>query len=348
MNIKRCLFSFFFSMLSIFTFIPTGLCSISSSQLHKLIIIGSGPAGLTAGIYAGRAQLKPLIIEGNKPGGKLTGTTYIENWPGEKHILGYSLMMNMRNHAQAAGCNLIDEVVVNVNFKDNPFAVTTDMGNTYYSQAIIIATGSNPRRIGCPGEDDYWGSGVSSCVTCDGALYRDKKVIIVGGGDTGMEYASFLAKYTNQITIIQDLPELTASAPMQQRILSNPHIAIHYNSLVTQMHGDGQLLTKITITNQKTGKLTTLDADGVFLAIGNVPATDLFKNNITLGRGGYIKVVDQVKTSIPGVFAAGDVIDHRYRQAITSAGCGCMAALETERYLINNQKHRYIFAKNPI
>lgn len=315
--------------------------------IYKLIIIGSGPAGLTAGIYAGRAQINPLIIEGPKPGGQLTGTTYIENWPGEQHILGYALMMNMRSHTEAAGCTLIDETVVRVDFENRPFTIVTDTNQTYHAEAVIIATGSNPRRIGCPGEGKYWGYGVSSCVTCDGALYRDKKVVVVGGGDTGMEYTSFLAKYTDQITIIQDLPELTASAPMQQRILSNPHISIHYNSLVTEMRGNGQFLTEIVITNQITGEQTVIETDGLFLAIGHIPATELFKDYLKISRGGYLQVTDHVKTSIEGIYAAGDVIDPRYRQAITSAGCGCMAALETERHLIEQQKHRYIFAKNP-
>jgi len=321
--------------------------NIFNEYVHKLIIIGSGPAGLTAGIYAGRAQLKPLIFEGSKPGGQLTGTTYIENWPGEQHILGSTLMMNMRNQAEQSGGIPISETVVRVDFSCRPFMVLTNFGNVYHAESIIIATGSLPRRIGCPGEETYWGYGVSSCVTCDGALYRDKKVVVMGGGDTGMEYASFLAKYTDQITIIQDLPELTASAPMQQRILCNPHIRIYYNSLVTEMRGDGEFLTEITITNQKTNEQTVIETDGLFLAIGNIPASRLFKEYLELDRCGYICVEEQVKTSIEGIFVAGDVIDPRYRQAITSAGCGCMAALETERYLIEQQKHRYVFAKNP-
>jgi len=316
-------------------------------NVYKLIIIGSGPAGFTAGIYAGRAQLKPLIFEGDKPGGQLTSTTYIENWPGEPHILGFALMRSIAEHAQLSGCTLISETVIHVDFKHRPFTIWTDTENTYQAESIIIATGSTPRSIGCPGEDQYWGRGVSSCVTCDGALYRDKKVIVVGGGDTGMEYASFLAKYTKEITIIQDLPELTASAPMQQRVLSNPHTKIIYNSLITEMRGDDEHLTAIVITNQKTNEQTVIETDGIFLAIGHIPTTELFKGYLKLDRYGYINVENQIQTSIEGLFAAGDVVDPRYRQAITSAGSGCMAALAAERYLIEAKKHRYIFAKNP-
>jgi len=333
-------------ILQILLFCST-IFQLNAEVIHKLIIIGSGPAGLTAGIYAGRAQLHPLIFEGDKPGGQLTSTTYIENWPGEPHILGAALMRSIAEHAERSGCILSPETVVRVDFEHRPFTIWTDAENTYQAESIIIATGSNPRNISCPGEDQYWGRGVSSCVTCDGALYRDRKVVVVGGGDTGMEYTSFLAKYTPEITIIQDLPELTASAPMQQRVLSNHHIKIIYNSLVTEMRGDDEQLTAIVITNQKTKEQTVIETDGIFLAIGHIPATKLFKDYLELDRYGYIIVENHTQTSIEGVFAAGDVVDPRYRQAITSAGSGCMAALATERYLIEARKHRYIFAKNP-
>jgi len=338
----RTILTLFFSFIH-----PVFAQHLPDEQVHKLIIIGSGPAGLTAGIYGGRGQLHPLIFEGDKPGGQLTGTTYIENWPGEQHILGSALMMNCREHAKQAGCILVSETVIQVDFKNRPFTIFTDDNKAYQAESIIIATGSKPRRIGCPGEERYWGRGVSSCVTCDGSLYREKKVVVIGGGDTGMEYASFLAKYTDKITIVQDLPELTASAPMQQRILSNPHIKIIYNTVVTEMRGDGEFLTEIVVTNQKTYEKTIIETDGIFFAIGNVPATTIFKEQLALDRFGYIIVEKQVKSSVEGIFAAGDVVDPFYRQAITSAGSGCMAALAAERYLIAQQKHRYVFAKNP-
>jgi len=326
-------------------FVSSTLFSINDVQ--KLIIIGSGPAGLTAGIYAGRAQLAPLIFEGQEPGGKLIGTSYIENWPGEKHILGYSLMETIREHAKLSGCTLSPSTVVRVDLSSQPFTVWTDFDEVYQTESLIIATGSHPRKIGCTGEDTYWGSGVSSCVTCDGAFYKDKKVIVVGGGDSGMEYASALSKYTKDITIIQDLPMLTASAPMQQRILSKPYVKIIYNSLVAAMHGDGQKLTEIEIINQETNQKTVLETDGIFLAIGHIPATQIFKEQLETDRFGHLLINNKGQTSVKGIFAAGDAIDGHYRQAIYAAGTGCRAAMEVESYLISTQKHRYKFAKNP-
>jgi len=326
-------------------FLTSTLFSIEN--VHKLIIIGSGPAGLTAGIYAGRAQLTPLIFEGQEPGGKLIGTSYIENWPSEKHILGSALMETIREHAELSGCTLSPSTVVRVDLSSQPFTVWTDFDEVYQTESLIIATGSHPRKIGCPGEDTYWGAGVSSCVTCDGAFFKDKKVVVVGGGDSGMEYASALSKYTKNITIVQDLPMLTASAPMQQRILSKPYITVIYNSLISEMRGDGQKLTTIEIFNQKTKEKTILETDGIFLAIGHIPATQIFREQLKMDRFGHLLINDKGQTSVKGIFAAGDAIDGRYRQAIYAAGSGCKVAMEVENYLISTQKHRYKFAKNP-
>lgn len=300
---------------------------------HPLIIIGSGPAGLTAGIYASRAQLAPLIFEGSAPGGQLMGTTAVENWPSEKSIMGPQLMKNMRENAQSLGAKLIRETIESVDFSQQPFTLKTKK-NTYQAHAIIIATGANPKRLGCPGEAEYWAKGVSTCAVCDGAFYKDKKVLIVGGGDTAMEDASFMTNFTKDITIVHILDKFTASAAMQQRIINNPTIKVIYQSTITAIEGDESHVTQVTITNQMTGNVEKIAFDAVFIAIGITPNTALFKGQLELDKGGYIKQKpDSTETSVSGIFAAGDVADYRYRQAITSAGEGCKAALEAERYL---------------
>lgn len=304
-----------------------------TTNIHKLIIIGSGPAGLTAGIYSSRAALSPLILEGKTPGGQLMGTSYIENWPGNKSILGPTLMMNMRDHAKHFGATLLSESVVKVDFSAHPFTLWTDRGKELKAHSVILATGAIPNRLGCPGEAEYWGKGVTTCAVCDGAFYPDKKIVIIGGGDTAMEDASFMTKFTDKITVVHLLDSFTASAAMQERVLNNPKINIIYNSTVTEFKGNGQHVTHAVITNQKTGEIQTLEADGAFLAIGLSPSTQVFKDQIKLNKWGYIEVTNHTHTSVPGVFAAGDVQDPRYKQAITSAGAGCMAALDAEKYL---------------
>ncbi len=301
---------------------------------HKLIIIGSGPAGLTAAIYAARANLNPLILNGNMPGGQLMNTTYVENWPGEKRILGPDLMKQIEEHAQSFGTQTRDGVVTQVDFKQTPFTINTDQKEQFTADSIIIATGSSPKTLNCPGEKEYWGKGVTTCAVCDGAFYKDKKVIIVGGGDSAMENASFMLNFTHDITIIHILDKLTASAAMQQRILNNPHIKIIYNSTVSEIKGNNDHVTQVTITNKKTNENQSLAVDAVFITIGLTPNTQVFKGQLDLTDYGYIKLEDhQTKTSVPGIFVAGDAADARYRQAITSAGSGCMAALDAERYL---------------
>jgi len=307
----------------------------SNSSIHKLIIIGSGPAGLTAAIYAARANLKPIIIEGDSPGGQLMGTSYVENWPGEKSILGPKLMMNMKEHAKQFNTQFISENIVQVDFSQRPFTLITDSKTELKAHSVIIATGAVPNRLGCPGEDMYWGSGVTTCAVCDGAFYPDKQVMVVGGGDTAMEDASFLKKFTKKITIVQILDKLTASHAMQQRVINDPDITILYNSTLDEIQGNGKHVTSATILDKTTNKITTVPVDGIFIAIGLKPNTTPFKDHLVLNPGGYIKVTDNTKTSVEGVFAAGDVFDYRYRQAVTSAGSGCMAALDAERYLAN-------------
>ena len=299
---------------------------------ENIIIIGSGPAGLTAAIYAARAGLKPLIIDGTNPGGQLMYTSAVENWPGETTILGPKLMGNMRQHAAHFGARFLEETISEVKFDPKNHTLTTHKQQTLTTSAIIIATGATPRRLGCPGEDDYWGKGVTTCAVCDGAFYKDRPVIIVGGGDTAMEDASFMTNFTEKITIVHILDQLTASKAMQERVIDNPNITIIYNSTVSKISGDGNHVTEVEITD-KTGKKSNLATDAVFVAVGLTPNTEMFKGQLELQKSGHIAATDFTKTSIEGVFVAGDVSDPRYRQAITSAGSGCMAALDAEKYL---------------
>jgi thioredoxin reductase (NADPH) len=306
---------------------------MAQTKHNSIIIIGSGPAGLTAGIYTARARLNPLVIQGKKPGGQLMGTSYVNNWPGKINILGPDLMMNIQNHAIQAGCELLPESVIKTDLSKTPFTVWTHRGKELTADALIIATGSVPKSLNCPGEAEYWGKGVSTCAVCDAALYPDKNVIIVGGGDTALEYVSALSKYTSKITIVHILDHLTASASLQHRLKEYPHINIIYNTTVSEIHGANGQINSVTVMNQLTQEKTQLLTDGVFLAIGLNPNTSMVKDQLELDSYGYIKVTDHTRTSKPGVFAAGDVVDPRYRQAITSAGSGCMAALDAERYL---------------
>lgn len=305
---------------------------MSTNDTHNVIIIGSGPAGLTAATYAGRAFLKPIIIEGPNPGGQLMGTTAVENWPGEKSIMGPQLMMNMKNHAQHFGAQFISGSVSSVDFKQHPFTITTGK-ETLKTNSVIIAAGASPNKLKCPGEEEYWGKGVTTCAVCDGAFYPEKEVVIVGGGDTAMEDASFMTKYTDKITIVHILDKLTASPSMQKRVLDNPKIKIIYSSTITNIAGDGSHVTQVEITNQETKEKQTLKTDVVFLAIGQKPNTQLFEGQLKMDKMGYLELKDKTKSSVEGVFIAGDIADYHYKQAIVSAGSGCMAALDAQRYL---------------
>lgn len=304
-----------------------------SQQVHKLIIIGAAPAGLTAAVYAARARLAPLVISGPKPGGQLMGTTAIENWPGNISILGPELMLNMRQHAAHFGTQFLDETITKVDFSQRPFTLWTNHNTILKADSVIIATGANSRTLNCPGEQEYWGKGVTTCAICDGAFYVNVPVVIIGGGDTSMESALFMLKFTDQITIVQNLAQLTASKIMQERVLSNSKIKIIYNSLVTKIMGNQTHVTSLEIQDQNTQKTQTLETKVIFTAIGFTPNTKIFTNQLKLDQWGYISTTAEIKSSIPGIFAAGDVVDFKYRQAITAAGSGCMAALEAERYL---------------
>jgi len=306
---------------------------------HAVVIIGAGPAGLTAGIYTARAGLSPLLIAGDNPGGQLMKTTFIENWPGEKSVIGPKLMINIMEHAKSLGCAIKEESVASVDFSANPFTITTNKNTIITAQSVIIATGASPNRLGCPGETEFWGHGITTCAVCDGAFYKDKHVIVIGGGDTAMEDASFLKKFTNKITIIQNKPTLSASKAMQDRILNDPAIKIIYNSSVSMFKGSDNHLTHAVIKNRETGSEQELPVDGAFLAIGMRPNSALFKDFIECDAWGYIVRHDNTKTSREGIFVAGDVADYTYRQAIVAAADGCKAALDAERYLHATQFH---------
>jgi len=302
-------------------------------QRERLVIIGSGPAGLTAAIYAARANLKPLVIEGGRPGGQLVGTTFVENWPGEKRILGPELMQKMQAHAAAFDTRFIAGRVTALDATRTPFVITLDTGTILHADAIILAMGAEPKRLNCPGEETYWGKGVSTCAVCDGFFYKDKRVVIVGGGDTAMEDASFVRTFTTKITVVHILDKLTASHAMQERVIHDAAINIIYEHTVTAIEGTADGVTHVIIKHQKTGATQKIETDGLFIAIGFKPNTSFISAPLTLDKWGYVAVSECTKTSVPGIFAAGDVQDFRYRQAITAAGSGCMAALDAERYL---------------
>jgi thioredoxin reductase (NADPH) len=304
-----------------------------SHKIHPLVIIGAGPAGLTAAIYAARANFSPIVIEGPKPGGQLMGTTVIENWPGSLHLTGPELMMNMQEHVKKFETTTISGAVTSMDLSKRPFTVTVDDKQTLLTHSIILATGATPNRLNCPGEEEYWGKGVSTCAVCDGAFYHNQNIIVVGGGDSSMENSSFLSRNGNKVTIVHIGDKLTASHAMQQRVLGKAGFEIIYNSTVTEIKGENGKVVGATITNQKTKEQKIIPTNAIFLAIGLKPNTDIVGTQLEKTPFGHIKVHDLVKTSVEGVFAAGDVQDPKYRQAIVSAGFGCIAALEAERYL---------------
>lgn len=319
-------------------------------NIENIIIIGSGPAGLTAAIYAARAGLNPLLFEGKNPGGQLVKTTFIENWPGYERILGVDLIENMRNQALQLGTRIFSNFVIDVDFSKKPFLLKTDDGNIFKTKSVIIATGSTPKMLNIPGEGIYFGKNISTCAVCDGALYKNKKVLIIGGGDSAMEYALFLKKFTNNISIIHRGSRLSASSAMKEKVINDPDIKIFYDREVIQFVGDEKKLTRVLIKNKhRDGVLEVAEfVDGVFLAIGSKPNTEIFRGKLNLDSYGYIKTHDHVKTSIPGIFAAGEVQDFKFRQAITSAADGTKAALEAEKYLIHLNSSRNLTEKNDL
>jgi len=297
-----------------------------------VIIIGAGPSGYTAGIYCSRAGYDTLILSGILPGGQLVNTTEVENYPGfENGIMGPDLMIDMRKQSQRMGTVIIDDEAVDVDFRRSPFKVLT-ASEEYEGRAVIIATGANPRKMGLTGEQTFAGKGVSYCATCDGPFFRNQEIVVVGGGDSAIEEATFLTKFATTVHIIHRRNELRASKVMQERALNNEKIRIHWDSVVTDIKGD-QKMQQVILKNLKTQEETTIDAGGLFVAIGHEPNTKLFKGQIDLDDEGYVILKDKTHTNIEGVFAAGDVHDRNYRQAITAAGYGCMAAIDVDKYL---------------
>ncbi len=301
-------------------------------MMERVVIVGSGPAGLTAAVYAARADLSPLMIEGAQAGGQLMLTTDVENYPGfPDGILGPELMDRFRKQAERFGTRMITADATRVDFSTHPFRVWVD-ADEYEAQSVIISTGASARWLGVPGEDRLRGYGVSSCATCDGFFFRDRELVVVGGGDSAMEEATFLTKFASKVTIVHRRDEFRASKIMAARALSNPKIAVVWDSVVTEIHGDDGV-SGVTLRNVHSGEETEFATDGVFVAIGHDPNTELFRGQLELDPGGYIVVDGFTRTSVPGVFAAGDVVDHVYRQAITAAGNGCQAAIDAERWL---------------
>lgn len=300
---------------------------------EKVLIIGSGPAGLTAAIYAARADLDPFMIEGMERGGQLMITTDVENYPGfPDGVMGPDLMEQMRKQAERFGTRIVSSDVTEVDFSRRPFTVSVDQ-DTYSAQSIIISTGASARWLGVEGEERLRGFGVSACATCDGFFFRDKGLLVVGGGDTAMEEALFLTKFASKVTVVHRRDEFRASPIMVDRVLEHPKIDVLWDSVVTEIVGD-TLVTGAKIRNVKTDEVTDFEADGVFVAIGHSPNTKVFQGEIDLDEEGYILTdPGATETSVEGVFAAGDVTDKVYRQAITAAGLGCQAALDAQRWL---------------
>jgi thioredoxin reductase (NADPH) len=302
----------------------------------KVLIIGSGPAGYTAAVYASRAMLSPILVQGIQPGGQLTITTEVENWPGDTEVQGPDLMVRMEAHARAMGADIVSDHIQSLDLSRRPFTAEGDSGTTYTADAVILATGAQAKWLGLPSEEKFKGFGVSACATCDGFFYRGREVVVIGGGNTAVEEALFLTNFASKVTVIHRRDSFRAEKIMQDRLFRNPKITVMWNNTVEEILGTEAPLgvTGVRARNVRTGEETVVPCDGFFVAIGHAPASELVKDTLELHNGGYVKVEPgSTRTSIPGVFAAGDLTDHIYRQAVTSAGMGCMAALDAERFL---------------
>lgn len=309
---------------------------MSTTRHTKVLIIGSGPAGYTAGVYASRAMLEPLLVQGMEPGGQLTTTTEVENWPGDTEVQGPDLMVRMESHARAMGCEIVGDLITSIDFDTRPFVAQSDSGTVYTADAIILATGARAKWLGLPSEEAFKGFGVSACATCDGFFYRGQEIVVVGGGNTAVEEALFLTNFASKVTLIHRRDELRAEKILQDRLFKNPKIETLWFHQLDEVYGADMPkgVEGVRAKNVQTGEITDIPCKGVFIAIGHAPANELVKDKLETHMGGYVVTKpDSTATSIPGVFAAGDLTDHIYRQAVTSAGMGCMAALEAERFL---------------
>lgn len=313
---------------------------MAETRKTKVLIIGSGPAGYTAAVYAARAMLEPVLIQGMQPGGQLTITTEVENWPGLKTVQGPELMVQMEEHAREMGADIVMDYITDLDLSKRPFTAKGDMGMTYEADAIILATGAQAKWLGLPSEEKFKGFGVSACATCDGFFYRNKEVVVIGGGNTAVEEALFLTNFASKVTLVHRRNSLRAEKILQDRLFKHPKVEVIWDVEVTEILGDETPLgvTAVRTRNLKTGAEKDLPCAGFFVAIGHAPSSELVKDQLELHSGGYVKVEPgSTRTSIAGVFAAGDLTDHIYRQAITSAGMGCMAALDAERWLAEQE-----------
>ena len=310
---------------------------MTNTMSTRVAILGSGPAGLTAAIYAARAGLSPIVIQGIQPGGQLTTTTDVENYPGFRDVIqGPWLMEEMQAQAEHVGTRMVWDHISAVDLRSRPIRLTGDSGTQYFADSLIIATGAQAKWLNLPSEEHMKGRGASACATCDGFFYRGKKVAVIGGGNTAVEEALYLTNHSHDVTLIHRRDSLRAEKILQERLFANPHIKIIWDSEVVEFVGGGmpEALVGLDIKNRLTGEITRIPVDGAFVAIGHKPATELFQGQLELDSEGYLQVeVGTTKTSIPGVFACGDVMDKVYRQAVTAAGTGCMAALDAEKYL---------------
>lgn len=313
---------------------------MSETRHTKVLIIGSGPAGYTAGVYASRAMLEPILVQGIEPGGQLTTTTEVENWPGATEIQGPDLMVNMEAHARAMGTEIIGDIITDLDLSKRPFTATGDSGTIYTSDAVILATGARAKWLGMPSEEKFKGFGVSACATCDGFFYRGQEIVVIGGGNTAVEEALFLTNFASKVTLIHRRDTLRAEKILQDRLFKNPKIETLWHHQLEEVTGTEAPLgvEGVRVKNVQTGDISEIPCKGVFVAIGHAPSNELVKDVLETHMGGYVVTKpDSTETSIPGVFAAGDLTDHKYRQAVTSAGMGCMAALEAERFLAENE-----------
>ncbi|MEJ2000079.1 MAG: thioredoxin-disulfide reductase [Maritimibacter sp.] len=309
---------------------------MSETRHTKVLIIGSGPAGYTAGVYASRAMLSPILVQGMEPGGQLTTTTEVENYPSFTEVQGPELMQKMEEHARAMGTEIIGDLITELDLQNRPFTAKGDSGTIYTADAVILATGARAKWLGMESEEKFKGFGVSACATCDGFFYREKPIVVIGGGNTAVEEALFLTNFGSKVTLIHRRDELRAEKVLIDRLMKNPKVEVLWDNTLEEVVGTDMPMgvTGVRAKNVKTGEITEVPADGVFIAIGHAPASELVKDQLELHNGGYVKVEPgSTRTSIEGVFAAGDLTDHVYRQAVTSAGMGCMAALDAEHWL---------------
>ena len=313
---------------------------MSNTRHTKVLIIGSGPAGYTAGVYASRAMLNPILVQGIEPGGQLTTTTEVENWPGDSEVQGPDLMIRMQDHAKAMGTEIIGDIITDLDVSARPFKAQGDSGTLYTCDAVILATGARAKWLGLDSEEKFKGFGVSACATCDGFFYRGQEIVVVGGGNTAVEEALFLTNFASKVTLIHRRDELRAEKILIDRLLKNEKIVPMWFHEIDEVYGTDMPLgvDGVKVKHTKTSEITDIPCKGVFVAIGHAPANELVKDVLETHMGGYVVTQpDSTATSIAGVFAAGDLTDHKYRQAVTSAGMGCMAALEAERFLAGQE-----------